>query len=140
MQKMKKVSDFFAVLGKNGGTMQVRGDYLHTIHDGPEDFSTCMTYLSIVGPGRLHVRQEDWDNWEKNAYPTTIPVDKVFDLSGMMDTSLDEVDLVDGHYHVPLKEYYPEENRRWWSFRPFTVRGGRCRDGIAAGDCAPDGK
>lgn len=137
---MKKVSDFFAVLGENGGAMQVREDYLHTIHNGAEDFSTCMTYLSIVEPGCLHVRQEDWDNWERSAYPSHIPVDKTFDLSGMMDTSLDEVDLVDGHYHVHLKDYYPEESRVWWSFNPFTIRRGRSRDGIAAGDCAPDGK
>ena len=137
---MKKVSDFFAVLGKNGGAMQVREDYLHTIHNGPEDFSTLMTYLDIVEPGKLRVCQEDWDNWAKDAYPCTVPVNKVLDLTGMMDISLDEIDLVDGHYHVHLKEYYPEETRRWWSFRPFTIQGGRFRDGIAAGDCAPDGK
>lgn len=137
---MRTVSDFFTLLEGNGGTMQVREDHLHTIHDGAEDFSTCMTYLRIVGPGCLRVRQEDWDNWEKGAYPTTIPVDKTFDLSGMMDTPLDEVDLVDGHYHVYLKDYYPEENRVWWSFNPFTIRRGRSRDGVAAGDCAPDGK
>lgn len=137
---MVKVSDFFALLEGNGGAMQVREDYLHTIHNGAEDFSTCMTYLSIVAPGCLHVRQEDWNSWERSAYPSTIPVDKTFDLSGMMDTPLDEVDLVDGHYHVCLKKYYPEESRVWWSFNPFTIRRGRSRDGIAAGDCAPGGE
>ncbi len=137
---MRTVSDFFILLEENGGAMQVRKDYLHTIHDGPEDFSTCMTYLSIVGPGCLHVREEDWDSWERNAYPSTIPVDKTFDLSRMMDIPLDKVDLVDGHYHVYLGDYYPEESRVWWSFNSFTIRRKRPIAVPAAGDCAPDGK
>lgn len=57
-----------------------------------------------------------------------------------MDTPLEDVDLVDGHYHVYLKTYYPEESRVWWSFSPFTIRRGRSIDSVAAGDCAPDGK
>lgn len=137
---MKTVSDFFAALKENGGSMQVREDYLHTIHYGAEDFSTIMTYLHIVEPWGLQIYQEDWNNWEKEAHPSSIPVDKVFDLAGMLDTPLNKVDLVDGHYHVYLEDYYPAESRRWWSFSPFTIRGSALSDGIAAGDCAPDGK